>query len=95
MNGSTPGTDEHDHTAAETPSSAAEPATVTAPAAQHPAQPADPDAVSALQRLIHLIHKLVHELRHDTGHAISLVALHVVALGILEKTPLLALLTLR
>jgi hypothetical protein len=93
MNENTSSTNEHGQAAAETPSTAAEPAVVAALDEQHP-QPADRDAMSLLRHLNHLIHQLVHELRHDLGHAITLIALHVVAIGVIEKTPLLALLTL-
>jgi hypothetical protein len=95
MSQNQPSKPEHEQTAPQAPSTAADPAATAVPDEQAPALPEDQDAVPALRRLIDVIHKMVHELRHDMGHAISLVALHVVALGILEKTPLLALLTLR
>jgi hypothetical protein len=75
-------------------STAVDPAAVAVPHEQPPALPEDHDA-SAPRRFSDVIRKMVHELRPDLGHAISLIALHVVALGILEKTPVLALLTLR
>jgi hypothetical protein len=93
MNENTFRTNEHSQAAAETSGTAAEPATAAAQHEQHP-KPVLQDAMCRLQHLIQIVRKLIHELGHDLGHAITLIALHVVALAVLEKTPLLALLTL-
>lgn len=95
MSQNQPGTPEAEQTASHTASTTEGPTAVAVPDEQSPALPMDQDGLPAPRRFMEVIHKLLHELRHDVGHTISLIALHIIALGILDKTPLLALLALR